>query len=136
MSTAPTATSALPRRFEDITAVWLTEVLASEYPGTVVTEVNLGSVIAGTATKVRLMLSYNAAGHRHRLPPTMWLKGGFIRHDYTYDDSFVQEAKFFANWAKQLTIHIPKAYWSGWEDGVQGLVLLEDLNAQRVVSLK
>ncbi|MCK9540791.1 MAG: phosphotransferase [Novosphingobium sp.] len=130
MSTTETVSSRLPIRIEELTAEWLTKALSENYPGTVVTEAHIGTVISGTATKVRLLLSYNADGHRHRLPPTMWVKGGFIRHDYTYDNSFVQEAKFFATWGKQLDINIPKAYWSDWEDGVQGLVLLEDLAAR------
>src|SRR3546814_9155910 len=91
-------------------------VLAENYPGTKVTEVHVGTVIAGTATKVRLLLAYNEAGHAHRLPPTMWLKGGFIRHAYTFDESFVNEAKFFATWAPEMNIHIPRAYWSGWHE--------------------
>ena len=132
MTTAPDQTMALPCRIEDITPAWLTSVLGSGYPGTVVTSVHIGTVIAGTATKVRLLLSYNAAGNFHRLPPTMWLKGGFIRHDFTFDESFVQEAKFFATWGKQLNIHIPRSFWAGWKDGVQGLVLMEDLAARNV----
>lgn len=119
--------TALPNRIEQIDAEWLTKILSANYPGTVVTEVHHGTVISGTATKVRLLLSYNDEGHRHRLPPTMWLKGGFIRHDYTYDRSFVQEAIFYGTWAKELDINIPASYWSDWEEGVQGLVLLEDL---------
>src|SRR3546814_8200243 len=62
----------------------------------------------------------------------MWLKGGFIRHAYTFDESFVNEAKFFATWAPEMNIHIPRAYWSGWHEGVQGLVLMEDLAARNV----
>ena len=130
MASAQAPVSALPMRIEEITAEWLTHALSRDYPGTVVTEVHIGTVIAGTATKVRLLLSYNEAGHQHRLPPTMWIKGGFIRHDYTYDKSFVQEAKFFGTWGQKLDINIPKAFWSDWEDGVQGLVLLEDLAAR------
>src|SRR3546814_15399534 len=84
-----TPKSHLPLRIEEITADWLSTVLAENYPGTKVTEVHVGTVIAGTATKVRLLLAYNEAGHAHRLPPTMWLKGGFIRHAYTFDESFV-----------------------------------------------
>lgn len=122
----------LPRVIEDLTAEWLTSVLSRDHPGTVVSEAHVGTVIVGTATKVRLLLSYNEAGHSHRLPPTMWIKGGFVRHDYTYDRSFVQEAKFFGTWGRELEINIPKAYWSGWEEGVQGLVLLEDLAARNV----
>src|SRR3546814_2091171 len=81
-----TPKSHLPLRIEEITADWLSTVLAENYPGTKVTEVHVGTVIAGTATKVRLLLAYNEAGHAHRLPPTMWLKGGFIRHAYTFDE--------------------------------------------------
>src|SRR3546814_13827096 len=105
-------------------------VLAENYPGTKVTEVHVGTVIAGTATKVRLLLAYNEAGHAHRLPPTMWLKGGFIRHAYTFDESFVNEAQFFANWATEMNIHIPRAYCSGWHGGVPGTVLMEDIAAR------
>ena len=125
--------SALPMRIEEITADWLTKALSSRFPGTEVTEVHIGTVISGTATKVRLLLAYNEAGHRHRLPPTMWIKGGFIRHDYTFDQSFVNEAVFFDSWAKEMNINIPTAYWSGWNDGVQGIVLMEDLAARNVV---
>jgi len=127
--------SHLPLRIEEITPQWLSGVLAERYPGTEVTEAHIGTVIAGTATKVRLLLSYNAAGHAHRLPPTMWLKGGFIRHDYTYDRSFVQEAKFYDSWGRALQqeINIPRAFWSGWDEGVQGLVLMEDLAARNVI---
>ena len=56
----------LPIRVEELTAEWLTRALSSRYPETVVTEVHIGTIIAGTATKVRLLLSYNDAGHRHR----------------------------------------------------------------------
>jgi hypothetical protein len=130
MTEAPV--SHLPLRIDDITAAWLTHILGERYPGTVVTECHIGTVIAGTATKVRLLLSYNAAGHAHRLPPTMWLKGGFIRHAYTFDDSFVQEARFFQAWAPDMTINIPRAFWTGVDEGVQGLVLMEDLAARNV----
>src|SRR3546814_15876500 len=91
---------------------WSSDVCSSDLK---VTEVHVGTVIAGTATKVRLLLAYNEAGHAHRLPPTMWLKGGFIRHAYTFDESFVNEAKFFATWAPEMNIHIPRAYWRSEE---------------------
>ena len=125
--------NSLPVRVEELTAEWLTGALSYRYPETVVTEVHIGTIIAGTATKVRLLLSYNDAGHRHRLPPTMWIKGGFIRHEYTFDQSFVNEAKFFDTWAREMNINIPASYWSGWEDDVQGLVLMEDLAGRNVI---
>lgn len=122
----------LPKNIAAITADWLTGVLQSRYPGTVVTSLHIGTVIPGTATKVRLLLAYNDRGHDYLLPPTMWLKGGFIRHDFTFDESFVWEAKFFYTWAPALDINIPKAFWADWDEGEQGLVLLEDLAARNV----
>lgn len=122
----------LPQRIEQITPEWMSSILQTRFPGTEVTDVRTGTVISGTATKVRLLLTYDDTGHRHRLPPTMWLKGGFIRHDYSYDESFVNEAKFFADWAPEIDINIPRCFWAGWEEGVQGLVLLEDLAARNV----
>src|SRR3546814_10454478 len=113
-----TPKSHLPLRIEEITADWLSTVLAENYPGTKVTEVHVGTVIAGTATKVRLLLAYNEAGHAHRLPPTMWLKGGFIRHAYPFDASFVNEAKFFDTWTPEMNIHIRTAYWQGCHEGM------------------
>jgi hypothetical protein len=130
--TNATSTAQLPREIEQITAEWMTSVLSENYPGTVVTGLHIGTVIAGTATKIRLLLAYNEAGHRHQLPATMWLKGGFIRHGYTFDASFIAEAKFFASWAPEMNINIPGSYWTGWEEDQQGLVLLEDLAAKNV----
>ena len=45
----------------------MTGALAVNFPGTVVTSLTIGAVIHGTATKVRLMMTYNDAGHAHRL---------------------------------------------------------------------
>lgn len=123
----------LPQRVEDITAEWMTRALAENYPGTVVTSLHIGTVIPGTATKVRVLLGYNATGHAYQLPPTLWVKGGFIRHDHTYDSAFVQEAVFFADWAPHLSINIPKTYYCGVaRDGHQGVIVMGDLAARNV----
>jgi len=124
-------TQPLPRQLDEITPAWVSEALAARYPGTVVTELHFGAVISGTATKIRLLLSYNEAGHAHALPPTMWLKGGFIRHGHTYDEFFRAEAEFYGQWAPELSINIAQCFYAERDD-VQGLVLLEDLLARNV----
>src|SRR3546814_16884872 len=115
-----TPKSHLPLRIEEITADWLSTVLAENYPGTKVTEVHVGTVIAGTATKVRLLLAYNEAGHAHRLPPTMWLKAGFFRHAFPFAESFVTEPKSFPPRAPEMNFHIPPPHGPGCQLGVQG----------------
>jgi hypothetical protein len=123
----------LPMRVEDITAEWVTGALSAKYPGTVVTSLHTGTIIEGTATKVRVLLNYNASGHAYGLPPTMWVKGGFIRHAHSYVESFVAETMFFSEWAPHLPINIPKAFYAATDpEGNQGIVLLEDLCARNV----
>ena len=52
----------LPLTLDDVTAAWLTDALSARYPDVEVRGVEIGDVIWGTATKVRLLLQYNDAG--------------------------------------------------------------------------
>ncbi|MGE4431300.1 MAG: aminoglycoside phosphotransferase family protein [Sphingobium sp.] len=120
----------VPRHIAEITPDWLTGILSARYPGTVVTSVFLGTEIHGTSTKTRLLLSYNDAGHHHRLPPTMWLKNGFEAHSDTHDMLLVYaaEAHFYLEIAGLLENNIPTAYAASVEAGTgRSFLLLEDL---------
>lgn len=122
-----------PNAIEDITAEWLTATLEIRYPGTVVSAVRHGTSIHGTATKVRLMLDYNAEGHRHRLPPTMWFKGGLEDHSATEDMLLVYagEAAFYQNIAANLEMDIPRALVVARDDeSKRSFLLLDDLLAR------
>ncbi len=122
-----------PGSVEDITAEWLTAVLAARYPGTVVQAVQPGTIIRGTATKVRLLLEYNEDGHRHRLPPTMWFKGGLESHSLTDDMLIVYagEAAFFNEVAATLEMDIPKAILAAIDPATnRSFLLLDDLLAR------
>ena len=70
----------LPQNITELTAEWLSAALACSYPGVEVTSVHFGTVSHGTNTKIRLLLTYNEAGHSHRLPATMLAKCGFEAH--------------------------------------------------------
>ncbi|MBN8845474.1 MAG: phosphotransferase [Sphingomonadales bacterium] len=119
-----------PGAVEEITADWLTATLGARYPGTVVTAVQHGTIIRGTATKVRLLLDYNEAGHQHRLPPTMWFKGGLEDHSLTDDMLIVYagEAAFFNEVAATLEMDIPKAVVAAIDPTTnRSFLLLDDL---------
>jgi len=124
----------LPLRVDEITAEWLSAALSSRYPGVEVTSVHIGRVIGGTATKVRLLLEYNAAGHALGLPATMVLKGGLDMGDIAAIvavTGYAREAEFFRDVAPDLSINIPRCYYTGIDEGSgQALVLLEDLLAR------
>lgn len=123
------AEAPLPRSLDQVTPAWLTEALALNHPGTVVTGFGVAGAIDGTASKVRLSLDYNEAGRAHGLPSSAWLKGGFEGRAFGNAPTFVAEARFFTDWAPHLPINMPRAYYAGVDPtGEQGLVLIEDLD--------
>jgi hypothetical protein len=120
-----------PPSIDAISAEWMTAALGGNFPDTQVTSVTVGTVIHGTATKVRLLLSYNDAGHRHRLPPTMWLKAGYEPHAEQQMAVYAGETCFYRDLAAELAIGCPTAYFSHTDERTAGSTLiLEDLMAR------
>lgn len=125
--------SAIPTTVDEITAEWLTATLAKDYPGTIVTSAVRGEIIHGTATKVRLLLGYNDAGHAHRLPPTMWFKGGLESYSDSEDmlKVYAGEASFYRDMAGTLDLNIPGAFAVVMDEASgRSVLLLEDLLAR------
>jgi len=117
---------------QDITPDWLTGLLQPRYPGTHVESVHRGRIIGGTATKVRLLLEYDAAGHAHRLPPTLWLKAGFEAHSDagSMQAIYAGEALFYRDIAPLFEPGPPHAYGVLLDPATgQSYLLLEDLLA-------
>ena len=92
-----------------------------------------GTVLHGTATKIRLLLTYNEAGHAHRLPPTLWAKCGFeahSRHPHVADAAR-SEVVFYRQRASEGLANVPKYYFASTEDrSGTSFLLLEDLLAR------
>lgn len=123
----------VPTVLDQVTTEWLSRALDARFPGAEVIRLDIGRVIHGTATKVRLMLEYNASGHAYGLPPTLWLKAGLEAHSAQQEKVYQGEARFYADLAHQLPIGCPKAYFAHI-DPVTGnsALLLEDLLARNV----
>src|SRR5258708_1007408 len=120
-----------PGSVAEITAPWMTQALRAGFPGTEVTSVTVGTLIHGTATKVRLMLTYNDAGHAHGLPPTLWLKGGYEAHSEQQIRIYAGEACFYRDLATRLDVGCAKAFFTHSDIETTGSVLvLEDLLAR------
>lgn len=117
----------LPRSLHEVTAEWLTEALSVRYPGTVVTHLTLGSAVRATGTKLRLLLEYNDAGHSHRLPATMWFKGGMEAHSDHVRTSHVRETLYYERIAPLDLVNGPKGYFAGTDDQGYAAQLIEDL---------
>jgi Phosphotransferase enzyme family len=123
--------SALPVRVEDISAAWLSSVLDERYPGAVVRNLRQTELIQGTATKIRVHLTYNEAGRAAGLPPSLIVKGGFSAHREMMADIYELEARFYRELAPRLEIRLPRCFYSGSDPTRrQAIVLLEDLDAR------
>jgi hypothetical protein len=123
----------LPKTPEEITADWLTGVLAQRYPGTRVTAVVIGTIVRGSGTKIRVMLDYNEAGHAHALPTTVWIKTlmedhGLARHANLDESLFYRDIE--PRFKIGNLINIPKCYFAGVDDTGHALMILEDLLAR------
>lgn len=120
----------IPSKASEINAEWLTLALAENYPGTAVVHAVQGTFLHGTASKIRLMLDYNDAGHAHGLPPTMWFKGGLEAHSVTpqMQAIYATEAQFYRDLAPGLAMDLPKCFASiiDSDTGCSAL-LLDDL---------
>ncbi len=104
---------ALPMALDAVTPDFLTAALAIRYPGTEVTNVTLGRQVRGSGSKVRLLLEYNDAGHHHRLPPTLWFKGGYETHSDGIRNSHVHETIFYREIAPRGLVNTPRCYFAG-----------------------
>ena len=131
MTVDPEDHGTLPLELEGITAEWLTAALGVRFPGVEVRSVHLGTVIHGSATKVRLLLDYNDAGHLASLPATLFLKGGFEAHGLVAAAGYAGEVLFYRTIAPQLPVNLPRSYFGGIDkESGQAILLLEDLLAR------
>jgi hypothetical protein len=119
--------AALPMAPEEITADWLSLAL-----GRVVTGVEISDIVWGTATKVRLRLSYADEPVASGLPSALCAKGGFDERLRGYDlgPAYLLEASFFGDLAPELDARLPRCWYSGLDpEHDQGIVVLDDLVA-------
>ena len=126
----------LPLTAEGVTAAWLSAGLRTRYPGVVIAVVEPVQVIDGTATKVRLRLSYAPHSRAEGLPDQMCIKGGFgeYREYLGGMGLYGGEVRFFNEIAPLYELACPASYFGlAQTDPVQGIVALEDLQARGVV---
>ena len=75
MSKKAKSAISIPVTLKDITAAWLTEALAPNYPGVVVTSAKVSEFIGHKPNKARVTVKYNAAGNKAGLPASLFIKG-------------------------------------------------------------
>ena len=125
----------LPLTAEGVTPAWLSAALGIRFPGVVITAAEPVQVIEGTATKVRLQLSYNPHTPREGLPDQLCVKGGFgdYREYLGGMGLYSGEVRFFNEIAPLYELACPTSYFGvAQTDPVQGIIAMEDLKARGV----
>jgi len=97
----------LPVAVDEITANWLTDALGRRHGGVSVSDVRVAEAMHGTASKVRIHVTYAAGGDA--MPPTLIVKGGFSAHRELMYREYMLEARFYAGVGTQASV--------GWCDG-------------------
>lgn len=127
--------SRLPLTPEDITAEWLSHVLAVENPGVEVETIKQTDIMWGTGTKVFVTARYNTAGKAAGLPNRLCIKAGLAAHREAMLFLYRLEARFFGEIAPQLDIEVPRCLFAAHDDQ-QGVVILEDLRSANAEILR
>jgi len=110
---------------------------ARPLPGVVINQVEPVQIIKGTATKVRLRVTYDPRTRRDGLPDRLCVKGGFGEfREYLGGTGLSSgDVRFFNEIALLYELACPAGYFDLIQtDPVQGVVALEDLQARGVRS--
>jgi len=122
-----------PQSIDDIDAAWLSDCLATRFPGSAVTRAKRGRLIRGTATKIEYELEYNEIGRRFGLPRSLWIKCGLDTQIPEQSVHSTIEALFYRDLAHRIPCNVPRSYATTVaSDGSSGIVLHEDLNLRPV----
>lgn len=128
----------VPRHPDEVTTAWLDAALRRRHPDVRVTATQQTNVLWGTATKVFLDVEYADAPVPGGPGTKLCVKGEL---DDRVRGSFASwgatptqvEAAFYDQLAPRMTVPVSPAYATVTEDGVGGVLVMDDLNEQGVV---
>ena len=123
---------AFPETPQQITPAWMTWALRRNYPAVEVLSVNVVDIMAATATKVRIKLTYDDAGAKAGLPPTMIVKGAFSKNVDDMEHTFTSEMQGYRDIVSGIGLNTPLCYFAG-KQKKNPLMVLEDLSAEGCV---
>ncbi|WP_328397769.1 phosphotransferase [Nocardia sp. NBC_00416] len=126
---------AIPMRKDEVSAAWLTEVLATGSPGAEVESFDLTDVDTGTTSRWKATIRYNEAGRAANLPEQL-----FAKTTLTFTQRLTQylahalpgEPGFFQYLRPELDIEAPRGYFGAADTRTgRSLTLLEDVGVTR-----
>lgn len=129
-----TSASQLPIAYEKITPAWLTDVLAKGHPGAEVTACSLGPVDDGTSSRRRIFITWNEAGKKAGLPPSVFCKGSMrleSRYMLALNGGIEAEVAFYRVVRPKLPIEAPEAYLANVDHrSFNSIIVMRDLGGE------
>ena len=119
----------LPASMTEINATWIQHILSIHQPGVIVDDVEHLAVVHGSATKVRVGITYRN-GTQGSLPPSVMVKIGLEPHSEWVAGMEVYdvEANSYGHVLPQFDFGAPKCYYQEiQQDPSQVAIVLEDL---------
>jgi aminoglycoside phosphotransferase (APT) family kinase protein len=120
----------LPATLADVTPAWLSSVLSSGVRDVTVSAARIDRIIDGTATKARLLLTYDDPEAAADLPDRLWIKGGYGRErdKVTPTGAYAVEARFYRDLRPRIPVTVPACYFADCDERTQqGVILIRDL---------
>lgn len=124
----------VPRRLEEIDRAFVQRLIAQVHPDADVADIAISGAVHGTATKVRLKITY---ARPTDAPGVVWLKGGYEPHSATLfgDGIYAAEPRAYAELLPQLAMRAPRHHGAVYDMAAgEGVVLLEDLGGNTIHS--
>jgi thiamine kinase-like enzyme len=123
----------VPGTYEAITAEWLTAVLCRGTPGAKVTDFRVTDRSDGSSNRARIYLTYNDAGLRADLPPTVFCKGAVTMKNRVLQGLCTGahgETMFFLKVRDRLGIETPQHIHAGYDPKSYAyMVVMKDIGA-------
>jgi len=123
----------LPLEPGQITAQWLGAALGQRRPGVEVIQCEVGEILPGTSTKIRVSVRYAPGPSAQGLPSQLIVKGGFEAHSPAMKGMYEKEIRFYRDVQPWLDMHTPASFYADSDpDSHQSIVIMEDLKARGV----
>ena len=124
----------VPSTYNSFTEEWLTRVLCKDTPGAKVVSFSLGEADDGSSNRRRIFLSYNDAGQKAGLPPSVFCKAAAsvpVRTVLAESGTAAGEANFYALARPRLDIPAPETYYAAYDPETHAyLIMMKDLGKE------
>lgn len=116
----------LPLTVQEVTPEWVADALRADHPDIAISDVTIGDVLFGSATKVFATVAHDEPS----VPAELCVKGGFVEQLRAVSaTAYANEARFY----DEVAHHVPQTpavhFAATSPDGAQTILIFEDLRA-------